>query len=319
MKSNPHSQLSWNKHRTIFFDKNIVSRFSPAWVFNMDETWISARGRKVRVIVPSEWATAPSLEDNEHTLHITLIFCVSADGAHAAPTAILPKVKYLPGDAKQFLGWFSMSSSDSGWINTEIFDDWVKQVFIPHIEAKRIFLKAPNQPALLYLDGHSSRNNSTTQNLLKSKNVYVVTIPPHTSHVLQPLDRGVNRAFKQHLRKYMRPPSKTGTVSERIMLLGASVRACHHAFDPTTIQGGFKEAGLVPWDPDHILNDPTKVTDATKSKQDTPQVPGKGPCTQGVVLVNPSLPFLVAAQYLPTLVHNHGNAPQPSQPPNLPQ
>ena len=80
----------------------------------MDETWISPKGKSARVLVPRELKQAPTIREPERIMHITMIFCVSADGQKIPPTAILPGVKYLPADLADLTDWFHLSSSTTG-------------------------------------------------------------------------------------------------------------------------------------------------------------------------------------------------------------
>ena len=173
----------------------------------MDETWISQLKKKIKVLVPREWKTAPSIIDDQATMHITMIFCASADGVSVHPTAILPKLKSFPQDLGEFRNDFVWSASESGWITEPIFREWASRIFLSHVITKRIFWKAPpSEPALLFLDSHSTRNSPEALELLRSHNVFTVTIPAHTSHIIQPMDRGVNLSFKEALRKKLRSP-----------------------------------------------------------------------------------------------------------------
>ncbi len=192
----------------------------------MDETWISSRQKKVRVLIPREWSTAPQLVDDEKTMHITLVFCICADGTSTPQTVILPTIKYFPSDLDSFKTGMAFSSSTSGWITAEIFADWVKKVFIPHISAKRIFYKKKDEPVLLFLDGHSSRSSADAMEALRLAHVTVVTIPSHTSHVTQPLDNGVNLSFKTNLQKFKTRVYEGGVSEQRRMLVQPSSRAC---------------------------------------------------------------------------------------------
>eukprot|EP00301_Raphidiophrys_heterophryoidea_P019447 c4382_g1_i1.p2 GENE.c4382_g1_i1~~c4382_g1_i1.p2 ORF type:complete len:101 (+),score=13.13 c4382_g1_i1:882-1184(+) len=69
------------------------------------------------------------------------------------------------------------------------------------INQKRDELDLWGEPGLLWLDGHSSRLSEDAVILLRDNNITCAIIPSHTSHILQPLDRGVNGAFKLALRR----------------------------------------------------------------------------------------------------------------------
>ena len=84
-------------------------------------------------------------------------------------------------------------------MSNEGFRGWTENVFLPHIKKAR---QNPDEPVLLVVDGHSSRSQADVMESFASNNVHVLVIPAHTSHILQPLDLGGNRVFKEQLAKY---------------------------------------------------------------------------------------------------------------------
>ncbi|KAL8323782.1 hypothetical protein RB597_008897 [Gaeumannomyces tritici] len=77
--------------------------------------------------------------------------------------------------------------------------------FIECISATGVFLPAtrpdPPQPRLLILDGHGSHITKEFMYLCLRNDVYILYLPPHTSHVLQPLDLSVFSPLKHAYRK----------------------------------------------------------------------------------------------------------------------
>ena len=196
----------------------------------MDETWITVDERKTKVIVPREYKEASTIANNEKVMHITLVMCLCADGFPIPTTAILP-LKHFPKDLQHQHDLFCWSGSESGWINEEIFEKWVEQVFVPVLNIKRLVYGKPNEPALLWLDGHSTRSSVKASAALAAANVVCVTIPAHTSHILQPLDCGVFRTFKSKLSSTFERPLDDSTPAMRVSLLKAAARAAHAAVD----------------------------------------------------------------------------------------
>lgn len=45
------------------------------------------------------------------------------------------------------------------------------------------------KPVLLIVDGHSSHKNLSNIKFAKTNNIHMISLPPHTTHKLQPLDR----------------------------------------------------------------------------------------------------------------------------------
>ena len=282
------------------------SRLNGAWVYNMDETWITSEERSLRVIVPREWSTAPKITETDKTIHYTLIFCISADGQFIPATVILPKLQFFPGDINDLHEFLCWSASSSGWIDSEIYEKWVKQVFVPAITIKRTFLRCPNHPVVLLLDGHSTRSSQEAKDTLAAANVFIITIPSHTSHVLQPLDCGVNRNFKGALRKAITHNHPPGVQGKRRMVLEAGIHAAHIAHAPRTVLTAFKNSGVHPWDKNVILQDLTKVTEGSGSNENLPNRSSRGPKISGRVLVDPSLHCRIGVHLAPaTLQSNH--------------
>ncbi len=259
---------------------------------------------KAKAVVPRDWGSAPTTVPDSRIKHVTMIFCICADGSHLPSCAILPDLKYLPPELDAVIDSLAWSSSDSGWITDEIYEQWVENVFIPFVNAKRSILDVASAPAVLWLDGHGSRSSAKARTALLAHNIFVIVIPAHTSHILAPLDCGVNRSFKTYLSSYYEEPGTTGAQDIRGALLQAAVRAAYHSLDPHTVASSFKAAGVWPWDPNTILGDPSKVSEAPKkvaARQSSRMISGR-------VLVSPGL---VSSQFLSSLPPTTGTEQAP--------
>ena len=69
----------------------------------------------------------------------------------------------------------------SGWMNKEFFNYWFLHHFLEY---------SPIRPLILLLDGHSSHYCPETIKLAAEKRIILFALPPHTTHITQPLDRG---------------------------------------------------------------------------------------------------------------------------------
>jgi len=81
-------------------------------------------------------------------------------------------------------------ASRSGWMNEDLFSDFM-QHFIQHTRCTK------DRSVLLILDNVESHITIKTIDLARENGVVLLTLPPHTSHRLQPLDRAVNGPFKK--------------------------------------------------------------------------------------------------------------------------
>jgi hypothetical protein len=99
------------------------------------------------------------------------------------------------------------------------------------------------------LDAHPSRRNPELWRECAAQTIDVLTIPAHTSHLLQPLDRGINAAFKRKLSEEYEVPDKPGVKAHRKALAFALLPAVQHALQQNTIRAAWRACGIEPFDP----------------------------------------------------------------------
>ncbi|CAH1973138.1 unnamed protein product [Acanthoscelides obtectus] len=98
----------------------------------------------------------------------------------------------------------SYKCSKNGWINSDLFVEWLHH-FGSNVKP------SANDPVLFVLDNHTSHISIEAYDYCKEKNIHMVTIPPHTSDNLQPLDVTVFSPLKNALyRQYELYLSTTG-------------------------------------------------------------------------------------------------------------
>jgi hypothetical protein len=71
--------------------------------------------------------------------------------------------------------------SKNGWTNVDLFMSWL-QHFFDHVKPN------PQKPLLLVFDNHYSHITLESYKFCKENGIVIVSIPPHSSHRLQPLD-----------------------------------------------------------------------------------------------------------------------------------
>ena len=80
--------------------------------------------------------------------------------------------------------------SQSGWMDSELFEEWLKNHFLLYAP--------PARPLLLLLDGHSPHYQLELLQIAAAEGIIIFCLPPHATHILQPLDNGAFGAIKQH-------------------------------------------------------------------------------------------------------------------------
>jgi hypothetical protein len=77
------------------------------------------------------------------------------------------------------------------------FGEWIVQ--------RRIAVgMLPAEPAVLVLDNAPTRGDLAALQFLAEKNINVLTLPPHLTHVLRPIDVCWARSFKAAYRRFLK-------------------------------------------------------------------------------------------------------------------
>ncbi|KAL8283090.1 hypothetical protein RB597_010508 [Gaeumannomyces tritici] len=120
--------------------------------------------------------------------------------------------------------------------------EWLQKVFLP------VTRPDPLQPRLLILDGHGSHITKKFMYLYLRNNIYLLYLPPRTSHVLQPSDLSVFSPLKHTYRKITGSQAlfTCSTVVGKRQFLQAYASARSQALTPYTIQLGWRASGLWP-------------------------------------------------------------------------
>ena len=233
-----------------------ANKYPPSLIANMDETYTAPRNNsheKVIVVEGAQRTARPIAISTAVAEHVTTVFTIFADGTSAKPTMILPLKTILPSAAAT-LSSFSFASSKNGWMTRPIFASWASGVFVPEIQRRREVSGAQNQRALLILDNHNSRANSAALRALSDAQVDVLTLPAHTSHILQPLDQEVNMKYKAVLSEVLSFPDGITKEKKREILLAAAVDAAIEAQVPRLVKTSFDFCGIFPFDATRGIN-----------------------------------------------------------------
>jgi hypothetical protein len=107
---------------------------------------------------------------------------------------------------------------------------------------------------LLILNGHESHHSLEFQELCKENNIYTLCMPPHSSHLLQPLDVGcfspLKRAYSREIETLILHHINH---IAKLEFLPAFKAAFTRSFTAANICSAFRGAGLVPLQPDIVL------------------------------------------------------------------
>lgn len=130
----------------------------------------------------------------------------------------------------------------SGWVQTHLFTEWF-QMFI------QMTNPSEESPVLLILDGHYSHTRNIDVIILARENhVVIISLPPHTTHRLQPLDRTYMGSFKTHyseaIRIFIQSNERVPNHYDISELFGKAFVECQNA---SIAINGFRVTGICPF------------------------------------------------------------------------
>lgn len=205
----------------------------------MDETGNSTVHVSPKVLRPKGEKQIGCVISGERGVNITMIAAINAIGNHVPPMLIFPRVNFkehmLKGAPPGSVG----SANPSGWSNDKIFLQYL-QHFINHVKPTL------ENKVLLILDNHESHVSFPVIMEAKDNGVIILTLPPQTSHKMQPLDRTVSSPYKTFFNHaanewMLNNPGKPISIYDMSEIVG---KAYPRAFTTQNIIKGFEVTGI---------------------------------------------------------------------------
>ena len=94
-------------------------------------------------------------------------------------------------------------SNNSGWQTDETFAEYLQNHILSQLINKRKEQHREEQTIVLLLDSHITRAQPNVLQFCRTHNVAILTFPSHSSHLVQPLDCGINAAIKTKVSEYI--------------------------------------------------------------------------------------------------------------------
>jgi hypothetical protein len=272
--------------------------------YNFDET-----GFMMGVICSSMVVTSAERKGRRKQLQAgnrewaTAIECISSDGFVVPPFLIVQGKNHLAS-------WYTetdlppdwmIKTTPNGWTDNDTALEWIEH-FHKNTESRR-----KGVYRMVVLDGHESHLAALFENFCKAHNIITLCLPPHSSHLTQPLDVGcfsvLKRLYGRQLEDYIKAYITHITKIEFFI----AFKAAHlRTFSVENIKAGFRGAGLVPFDPQAILS---KLDIKLRTPTPTgPPLPSADPW----VSRTPRNPIEAVSQsiYVKTRIANHqGSSP----------
>ncbi|WAR25274.1 hypothetical protein MAR_010978 [Mya arenaria] len=212
---------------------------SPESIWNIDETGLQTE-HTPRKILCMQGEKANTVTSNRGQI-VTLIGCGSAAGVHVPSYYVFPGKRWNENLMDGATPGSAGTMSDSGWSNSSVFLKYLENHFLHHVNTR-------DRPVLVLFDGHKSHVNLTLANWGKQHNVVFFVLPPHTSHVTQPLDVGcfgpLKSFYYSECQIFMR--KNPGMQLNRYNVAAISGKAYNKGVSPQNLISSFKRAGIYP-------------------------------------------------------------------------
>ncbi|XP_065565745.1 uncharacterized protein LOC136030604 [Artemia franciscana] len=217
-------------------------KFQPSDIYNLDETGATTVQRPPNVIAPKGHKQVGQVTSAERG-ELTKVCCtINAQGNFLPPYFVFPRKRFgsqLMNGAPPGSGG---SGSAKGWMTSDIFLLVLEHV-VKHARCTK------ERPILLIEDNHSSHVSIQAIQYCKDNGIVVLTLPPHTSGKLQPLDRTVYNSFKNYYNIacndwMVSNPGQTIGISIIAQLVG---KAFQLSFTQKNIVSGFAATGIFPF------------------------------------------------------------------------
>ena len=181
----PEAIRSWFVEFELFLIENGV-KDSPSQIWNADESGFPLCPKTGRVLAVKTDKNVYGITGDSKE-QITCLCAANAAGDVLPPMHVFAgeRVRYNPMANCVPNAYFGHSTN--GWITTELFFGWLANHF-----AKLVTVR----PVVLLVDGHSSHIDLEVSRFCSENQILLYCLPPHSSHLLQPLDVGFFKSLK---------------------------------------------------------------------------------------------------------------------------
>ncbi|KAK4299194.1 hypothetical protein Pmani_028512 [Petrolisthes manimaculis] len=215
-------------------------QFTPDRIFNLDESSLSTVMKPCKVVCARGKPVATQVT-RERGETMTFVGIISAAGQAVPPVFIIPRARWNP----TFMRNTSFGSKGilhpSGWMNGDCFVQTLQ-----HLHERSG--SSDENKILLIMDNAECHMNINVVEFAIRHGIVIVTLPPHTTDKLQPLDVSVFGPFKTFLRALLNDhalmhPNEHITVHQ---LPEFACDAWTKAANPANILSGYRATGIWP-------------------------------------------------------------------------
>lgn len=234
----------------MFFNnlRDVIARYPEVGnglrIYNLDETALTTVHIPRKVLAGSDTKRLNKVTSGERGVLVTGCCIICSDGTFLPPVLVFPRQNFknhmLNGAPLGTLGL----AAKSGWMTKELFIEVMKH-FVKHTGS------SVDRRTLLIYDNHESHISPQVVKIARENGVSILTLPPHCSDRMQPLDVSVYHPLKNAYNTaadgwMSKHPAETITIYNIAEIFGI---AFEKSMSAKNIKSGFRDAGIFPFDP----------------------------------------------------------------------
>ncbi|KAL5637795.1 hypothetical protein ACGC1H_002158 [Rhizoctonia solani] len=174
---------------------------------------------------------------------MTIIECICANGFAMKPTFV-----HQPGNVGFW--WENKDigccvATENGWTSDDICEAWFTKVFLPTAVERRV----SDAPLVLLLNGHGSHISMQVLDAAYKNGVFIICLPPKTTHKLQLLDVGVFNLVQVAWKRLCEDSTEVGEPITKIAAISRYMEARKRGLHPVAVKDAWQRSGQHPLDP----------------------------------------------------------------------
>ncbi len=175
--------------------------FGPQSIWNADESGITNVQKPCKILATKGVRQVSKITSAERGKTVTVMCSGNAAGRFIPPFMIWPRQRMAGGLMNGTPPGSTGIASPSGWMDSDLFLTWL-QHFVQHTKCTK------DDPQVLIVDGHHSHKTLEAGLYARDNRMIIITLPPHSTHRMQPLDRTffkpLKSAYNQAADQWMR-------------------------------------------------------------------------------------------------------------------
>jgi hypothetical protein len=216
----------------------------PERIYNIDETGVSTQHTPSKIVCGKD--TVAQSVTSPRSSNVTIIAGGNAIGNHIPPYYVFPGARWNADLLSGATPGSDGEMTKSGWSNSTVFTNYLCKHFAKYVPLTR---EQDGEKTLILYDGHKSHILLTLTEWAQKNNVILFVLPPHSSHLTQPLDVGIFGPFKSMFRNECHTYMKLnpGMSITKYNLAELTSKPYIKAMRPENLMSAFRKAGVYPF------------------------------------------------------------------------